>query len=168
MRSRRLLPTRLTVWLLIVSAILPVSIHAQVLVVDEERLEDWFYSRLAWGAVIGLIIGALAGAIHLCRLKFPVSALHINGLARRRFGVWLIVIFIVGGILLLLDAWRLYPFSSASLTFSQALVEVWLNYRTLLVLSTVLATFYVSVAVTTRVMPGSHCPYAFLPGPRGR
>ena len=168
MRSRKLSPTRSALWLASVLLLAPVSVFAQGVILDAERLEDWFYSRLIWGAVIGLISGSLVGAFHLCRLEFPINALHINGLARRRFGLWLIFVFIIGGILLLLDAWILYPFSTASLTFSEALVQVWLNYRTLLVLFTAIATFSLSVAVATRITPGSHCPYAFLPGPRGR
>jgi hypothetical protein len=165
--SRNIRPTRLAAWLFFILALIPAGVYAQV-EVDTERLEDWFYSRLAWAAVIGLIIGALVGSLHLCRLAFPINTIHINGLARRRFGVWLIVLFIAGGILLLLDDWLLYPFSTASLSLSDALVQVWFNYRTLLVLLVALVTFYVSVAISTRVTPGSHCPYAFLPGPKGR
>ena len=168
MRSRNSLHTRLAALLLPVLAMFPLCVYAQGLIVDDERLDDWFYSRLAWGALIGLIIGALVGALHLARLKFSVSSLHINGLARRRFGIWLIVVFVLVSILLQLDIWKLYPFSAASLTFSEALVQGWFNYRTFLVLLVVLATFSVSVAVTTRVTPGSHCPYAFIPGPRGK
>jgi len=168
MRSRKLNLTRSALWLASVLLIVPVSVYAQGVILDVERLEDWFYSRLVWGAVIGLISGSLVGAFHLCRLEFPINALHINGLARRRFGLWLILLFIIGGILLLLDAWLLYPFGTASLTLSDAFVQVWLNYRTLLVLLTTVAASSAAVAVTTRITPGSHCPFAFLPGPRGR
>lgn len=146
----------------------PIIAYAQSDLVDAERIEDWFYSRLAWAAVLGVIAGALVGAAHLSRLKFPLNALHINGVARRRFGLWTVAVFVVGGLFLLIDAWLLYPFGNASLSFWDAIVQVWLNYRTLLVLVVVMGAFGLSVAVTTRITPRSHCPYAFLPGPRGR
>ena len=159
---------RAIVWLLSLLVILPLTAYAQSEVVDPERVEDWYYSRLAWGVVLGLIAGALVGAVHLGRLKFPMNALDVNGLARRKFGLWLIGVFILGALFLLIDGWLLYPFGNASLSLGDAIIQVWLNFRTLLVLLAVLGAFGLSVAVSTRITPGSRCPYAFLPGPRGR
>jgi H+/Cl- antiporter ClcA len=168
MQSRRFCPLIYTIQLALVMAIMPVVAHAQVLTVDEERLEDWFYSMLVWGVVLGIIFGAIVGIFDLCRLKYPIDSLHINGVARRKFGLWLLVVFVMGAILLLLDAWLLYPFTDITLSFSEALVQVWLNYRTILVLLLAVLTFSATVAITTRITPGSHCPYAFIPGPKGR
>ena len=168
MRSRKPHLARTLAWTIFMALLAPVSAYAQDLIVEPELLEDWYYSRLVWGVVIGFIAGALVGAFYLSQLKFPHNALHINGLARKKFGGGLFVLFILGGILLLIDAWMLFPFDTTSLTFSEALLQVWLNYRTILILAVTMGAFSIAVAVTTRLMPGSHCPYAFLPGPRTR
>jgi hypothetical protein len=136
-------------------------------IVPTERLDDWFYSRLGWGTLLAAIVGALIGTFHLSRLRFQHSSLAVNGQARAKLGIWLIVVFVVGGILLLLDAWT-YPFITTSLDFSDAFREVWLNYRTIGVLFVSLAAFCFFVALTTRYVPWSRCPYAFWLGPRGK
>lgn len=168
MQSRRFAPLIYVIQIALVMAVMPVVARAQILTVDEERLEDWFYSMLVWGIVLGAISGALVGIFHLSRLKYPIDSLHINGVARRKFGLWLFVVFIIGAVLLLLDAWLLYPFTDITLSLSEALVQVWFNYRTILVLLLAVLTFSATAAITTRITPGSHCPYAFIPGPKGR
>lgn len=138
-------------------------------VVANEALDEWFYSRLLWALVIGVIAGLVIGLVVLCRLKFEVKgALHINHYARKNLLMWTAIIVVLGAILLFLDAWLLYPFGTLSLTFSDALTQVWSNYRMLLVLMVTIITFVFVVALTTRFKSGCRCRYAFIPGPKGK
>lgn len=147
---------------------LPSRVFAQE-VVANEALDEWFYSRLLWGILVGLIAGLVIGLADLCRLKFEYKgALHINNRARRKLLVWIAVIFGVGAILLFLDAWLLYPFGVISLTFWDALTQVWSNYRMLLVLFATIFLFVLAVAIGTRFKSGCRCRYAFIPGPQGK
>ncbi len=146
----------------------PISVMAQE-IVTKESLDDWFYSRLIWGALAGVILGLLIGLLHLCRLSFEhKGALNINSRARRKLLIWAGAIVLVVAILLLCDAWLLYPFRSTSLSFSEALTQVWANYRTVLILITTLSMFLLFVAVATRLKSDCRCRYAFIPGPRGK
>ena len=159
-------------WLLVVIGALALSNAGSVMaqeIVAKESLDDWFYSRLIWGALAGVILGFLIGLLHLCRLSFEYKgALNINSRARRRLLVWAAAIILVVAILLLCDAWLLYPFGSTSLSFSEALTQVWANYRTVLILITTLSMFLLFVAVATRLKSDCRCRYAFIPGPRGK
>lgn len=154
--------------LLLGALLLPPEAYAQSI----EEIDDWFYSRLAWGAFVGALLGGVIGIAHLCRLEFQVRArnaeISVDGRARRKFGVWLLVIFFVGALLLFLDTWLVYEFGSFSLEFWEALGRVWLNYRTLLVLAVTLAAFTLLVALVTRLKGDCRCRYAFIPGPRGK
>ena len=146
---------------------LPATAFAQE-VVANEALDEWFYSRLLWGAVIGIITGLLIGLADLCRLKFEVKgSLHINNRARRKLFIWIAIIFVCGAIILFLDTWLLYPFGVMSLTFFDATL-IWLNYRMLLILLTTIIVFVLVVAISTRFKSGCRCRYAFIPGPKGK
>jgi hypothetical protein len=146
---------------------LPAKAFAQELVANES-LDEWFYSRLLWGAVIGVITGLLIGLADLCRLKFAVNgSLHINNRARRKLFIWIGIMFVFGAIILFIDAWLLYPFGILSLTFSDA-TQVWLNYRMLLILLVTITVFVFVVAIATRFKSGCRCRYAFIPGPKGK
>ena len=150
----------------IVILVHPATTFAQE-VVAKEALDEWFYSRLLWGGVIGIIAGILIGLVHLCRLSFAYKgALNINNRARRRLLTWAIAIFVVGAIVLFLDAWLLYPFGPMSLKFWDALTQVWLNYRMLLILFATLVIFVLVVAAATRFKSDCRCRYAFIPGPQ--
>jgi ethanolamine transporter EutH len=152
----------------IVLLFLPATVSAQE-VVAKEILEEWFYSRLLLGVVVGIIVGLIIGLIHLCRLQFAISgALNINSQARRRLMLSAGIIFVIGALLLFLDAWLLYPFSDISLNFWDALTQVWLNYRMLLILFAMLGVFALIVAIATRFKSDCRCRYAFIPGPRGK
>lgn len=153
-------------WLALVLSV-PSEVSAQDLI-PRETLDEWFYSRLLLGVLLGGVIGLFAGLAHLCRLQYDRRALNVNSPARRRYLGWVAGIFVVGAVLLLLDAWLLYDFSALSLAFTEALSQVWLNYRMLLVLLATLAVFTLAVAVSTRLKPDCSCRYAFLPGPRGK
>lgn len=136
-------------------------------VVPQERLDDWFYSRLAWGLLIAAIAGALVGCLHVSRLKFPPDLHQINGLARKRVGVWVMILFVLGALWLLLDA-SSYPFNDYSLEVADAFGQVWLNWRTLVTLLTATLSFLLLVALTTRYAPWSRCRYPLWPGPQGK
>ncbi len=147
---------------------MPVSVMAQE-IVTKESLDEWFYSRLLWGALAGVLLGLLIGLAHLCRLPFQYKgALNINDRARRKLLVWAVAISIVVALLLLLDAWLLYPFGTNSLSLSEALTQVWLNYRTLLILVATLSALVLLVALATRLKSDCRCRYALIPGPRGK
>lgn len=136
-------------------------------VLSVERLDDWFKSRLAWGLLISAIAGALVGTFHISLLKFPPTLLHINGIARKRIGLWAIIVFVLGCLWLLVDAWS-YPFAEYdTLDFGAAFSEVWMNWRTLLIIIPCLFSFVLLVATTTRWMPWSRCRYVLWPGPQG-
>jgi H+/Cl- antiporter ClcA len=146
---------------------LPARAFAQELVANES-LDEWFFSRLLWGALIGVIAGVVVGLGDLCRLKFEINgSLNINNHARRKLLFWIAIIFILGAIILFVDAWLLYPFGILSLTFSDA-TQVWLNYRMLLVLLATITVFILVVAISTRFKSGCRCRYAFIPGPKGK
>ena len=164
MRSRKNRTTRLLSYLFALSLLAPASVFAQ----DTERLDDWFYSRLAWGAFLAVVVGIIVAVWHFCRLSYSPGDLEVNTQARRKYLIWIIIVLVVGSIFLLLDAWMIFPFSEASITFSEALLGVWLNYRTLTVLGATLVGFSAAVALTTRFKPNCSCKYAFLPGPRGK
>ena len=142
------------------------TVHAQS-VLSVERLDDWFKSRLVWGLLISAFAGALVGAFHISLLKFPPTLLHINGIARRRIGLWAIIVFALGGLWLLADAWS-YRFADYdTLDFGAAFREVWLNWRTLLVIMVSVLSFLLTVAAATRWLPWSRCRYVLWPGPQG-
>lgn len=142
------------------------TVYAQE-VVPQERLDDWFYSRLAWGLLIAAIAGALVGCLHVSRLKFPHNLHQINGLARKRVGVWIMILFVLGALWLLLDASN-YPFNGYSLEVGDAIGQVWLNWRTLVTLLSATLSFLLLVAFTTRYVPWSRCRYPLWPGPQGK
>jgi H+/Cl- antiporter ClcA len=145
---------------------LPGRVLAQELVA-KEALDEWFYSRLLWGLLVGVVAGIVIGLADLCRLEFAYKgALHINNRARRKLLIWVVVIFLVGAILLFLDAWLLYPFGTMSLSFWDALTQVWSNYRMLLILFVTLVVFVLLVAIATRFKSDCRCRYAFIRGPQ--
>jgi hypothetical protein len=167
MESRRLRAAQFLAVFTAALMLLPTKALAQDSVA-KELLDEWFYSRLLWGAVVGLLLGLIAGLAHLCRLRFETGILQVNSQARRKFLAWLAAIFAVGAIVLFLDAWLLYPFNSVSLQFWEAATQVWMNYRMLAVLLATLFMFTVAVAVATRLKGDCRCRYAFLPGPQGK
>ena len=132
--------------------------------VDPMKLDDWFHSRLMWMALVAAIVGVLVALLHLCRLSFPPGEYHAKWQARKKFGIWLIVVFVAGSIWLLIDAWEIFRFDElTSLTFSQAFWDVFLNYRTLLVLFLGVVIFSIFVAISTRFFKADcRCKYAFI------
>lgn len=156
----------------ILIAVGPIFVPGSVLaqeIVTKESLDEWFYSRLLWGVLGGALVGLLIGLAHLCRLPFQYKgALNINSRARRKVLTWAGALFLVGAIVMLLDAWLLYPFGMMSLSFREALTQVWSNYRTLLILLATLTTFLLVIAVATRLKSDCRCRYAFIPGPHGK
>lgn len=168
MRTNRLGSLRILICISTLLVLDASSAHAQG-IVSAEKLDDWFVSRLAWGAVAGLIIGVVIGLVHLCRLKYQITALQLNSAARKKFIMWGIILLVVCAILLFVDAWLLYPFSkTANLGFWETLTRVWFNYRTLTILVVTFGTFTLAVALATRLKADCRCRYAFLPGPRGK
>src|SRR6185312_9768154 len=104
--------------------------------VDPMKLDNWFYSRLVWMSLAAAVVGILVALFHLCRLTFAPGELHAKRQARRKFGIWLIIVFIASAVWLLIDAWTIFPFDElTSLNFGQAFLDVFLNYRTVLVLA---------------------------------
>lgn len=150
-------------WLLIATMTLPSSAYAQSRL-PEQVLDQWFYSRLLWGVVIAGIIGVTVGVMHLCRLRFEVGELQVNRQARRKLILYLVALMVVAGSFLLLDAWQLYRFGKTSLTLSQAVDEVWLNYRNFIVWASMLIAFALMVVITTRLKSDCRCRFAFIPG----
>lgn len=142
----------------------PVTGHAQDFI-SMERVEDWFFSRLGWGLIIGAITGVFVGALHLSRLQYQAGSLEVNGQARRKMLVWAGAVAVSSLALLFIDIWLLFPFGDVSLTIAEALT-VWLGYRIWIVVFLTLISFFLAGAFSTRMTPGSRCPYAFIPGPR--
>jgi len=167
MLNRKLRIISLLMGILAANALLPGGALAQGFV-SRESLDEWFYSRLLWGVFVGAFFGVFVGLVHLCRLQFQIDALHVNSQARRKFAMWSLVILVVGGLLLFLDAWLLFPFSAVSLQFGEALTQVWANYRTLLIIAATWAAFGLAVVVATRMKSDCRCRYAFFPGPHGK
>ncbi len=145
-----------------------VPVFAQELVA-REALDEWFYSRIVWGLIIGVIAGLVIGLVDLCRLSFAYrGALNVNSRARKRLLIWAASGFVLGTILLFLDAWLLYPFGALTLGFWDAVTQVWSNYRMLIVLFTMLIVFILVAAIATRFKSGCRCRYAFIPGPQAK
>lgn len=138
--------------------------------VEQMKLDDWFYSRLIWMPLGAAIFGVLVGLFHLCRLRFFPGELTADRQARKKFGLWLIIMSLVGAVWLLVDAWVIFPFDEfTSLNFAEALLSVFLNYRTLIILLVWLVAFALFVAISTRFFkPDCRCKYAFIPGPEGK
>lgn len=136
----------------------------EALSVDPMKLDNWFYSRLIWMTLVAAIVGILVALIHLCRLRFPPGELHAKKQARKKFGIWLIIVFISGAIWLLIDAWIIFPFDElTSLNFAQAFLDVFLNYRTFFVLAVGIIVFSIFVAISTRFFKADcRCKYAFI------
>ena len=165
MRSRAL---RWLIYPLLLLTLLPQKVLAQELV-TEEALNAWFYSRLIWAVVIGFVAGLVISMADLCRLRFPyVGALNVNSQARRKFGLWLSALFTVGAVVLFIDAWKLFPFGMASLAFGDVFSQIWINYRTMLVLLSMIVVLVAVVGLATRLKSDCRCRYAFIPGPRAR
>ena len=167
MRYQKIRALQIVFFLLTNLVLLPAVVQAQE-PVSTEALDDWFYSWLTWGTVLGIILGIVVGLAHLCRLQFQHSALNINSQARRKFWLWFFLTLAGVAILMFLHAWLIYPFESFSLSFAEAFGAAWFNYRTLIVILATLGTFTLAVFLTTRLKPDCRCRYAFLPGPRGR
>lgn len=137
-------------------------------IVPQARIDDWFHSRLVWGPVFAAVAGALIGVFHLSKLKFRSTELNVNGRCQRMFSLWLVITAVAGGLWLLYDALR-YPFISASLDLADAFNQVWLNWRTFVLIFVSLLAFSALASLATRLAPGSRCPYALWPfGPRGK
>lgn len=132
--------------------------------VDPMKLDNWFYSRLAWMSLAAAVVGILAALFHLCRLTFAPGELNAKSQARKKFGIWLILIFISGAFWLLIDAWSIYPFDElTSLNFAQAFLDVFLNYRTFVLLLVGVVIFSTFVAITTRFFKADcRCKFAFI------
>jgi len=146
----------------------PAKVFGQELVA-REALDEWFYSRIVWGLIIGVVAGLVIGLADLCRLHFAYhGALNVNSRARKRLLIWAAIGFVLGAILLFLDAWLLYPFGTLTLGFWDVVTQVWSNYRMLIVLFTMLIVFVLVAAVATRFKSGCRCRYAFIPGPQGK
>lgn len=143
--------------------LLPSGVYAQSKV-PEQALDQWFYSRLLWGVVVAAIIGVTVGWMHLCRLRFEVGELQVNAQARRKFIQYIIALMVLAGGLLLFDAWQFYKFNKTSMTLSQAIDEVWLNYRSFIIWASMLIAFSLSVIIATRLKSDCRCRFAFLPG----
>lgn len=165
MRTRKPLTTQIICCLAALAALASPAAHAQE-AVTAESLETWFYSRLLWGGVIGALLGILVG-FYLCRLPFEQrQGLNVNRQARGRFWKFLIALVALWAVLLFFDAWRWHEFGPLSLEFREAFSQVWLSLRTLGVLAATALAFLAAVALTTRLKPGCHCRYAFLPSRR--
>jgi hypothetical protein len=110
------------------------------------------------------IVGVLVALFHLCRLSFPPGEFSARRQARKKFGFWLIIAFLGGSIWLLIDAWVVFPFDElTSLSFSQVFWDVFLNYRTLLVLFLGIVVFSIFVAISSRFFKADcRCKYAFI------
>jgi hypothetical protein len=132
--------------------------------VDPIKLDEWFYSRLLWMSLAAAIVGVLAAIFHLCRLSFPPGEYHAKKQARKKFGIWLIIVLVCGSIWLIVDAWAIFQFDElTSLGFTQTLMNVFLNYRTFLVLLLGLLVFSIFVAFGTRFFKADcRCKYAFI------
>ena len=144
------------------------SVYQPAFVIPIGPLDDWFISRLLWGLVLGFAFGILISIAHLCRITYRPPYLSINHRARRALLGWVICFAVGAAILLLLDAWRFHSFGNVTLSFSEALSEVWLSYRTIAILGLSSCLFFTGAAITTKVFPKSRCPYAFWSSPRDK
>lgn len=158
-RKRLVLMLSISCGLLLV----PSQLLAQNSPITEQSLNNWFYSRIVWISVLFAGIGFLVGWLHLSRIHYKPPRLVVDGQARKALLIWVLIALIVGAILLIVDAWTIYPFSFTSLTFSEAFGKVFLSYQGFMVLLCAVAAFFIAAAIATRVLPESHCPHAFIP-----
>ncbi len=165
MRVRMPRSVRLSGWALTLSLLLAEAACAQAVrgpLVPLARIDEWFRSRLIWVPVFAAVAGALVGVFHLSKLKFHSAEHSVNGRCQRLFGVWVLVAAVAGGLWLLYDALK-YPFISGSLYLSDAFNQVWLNWRTFILVLVSLVAFSLLASIAIRFAPGSRCPYALWP-----
>jgi hypothetical protein len=143
-------------------AVSTTAVLAQAVVLTESQLDHWFNERCYWGMLVGLIGGVLVGWLHISRLRFRPPDLTLDRPARLLFLEWLALAMFVGGIVLLIDAWSGYNFGS-TMTLADAFENVWLGYRTLMMLGLMGLSFFVGVALATHFAPNSVCPFALWP-----
>ena len=144
-----------------VFAFAPQNVFGQELVTTE-ALNEWFYSRLLWAIGSGIFIGLAISIADLCRLPFPYKgALNVNALARRKLTFWLLIVFLIGAVLLFIDAWFVFPFG-ANLGFGDVFTQIWSNYRMIAVLLSMILVLILVVGLSTRLRPSCRCRYAFI------
>jgi hypothetical protein len=136
------------------------------IVIEESILQNWFFSRLTWYALVSAIVGVVA-ANQLCRLPIRAPLLDCITVARKRFILWIVALaLLLVPISLWVDALITQPFGEGNqLKPGSVFYLVTLDWRTLTIMAVVALVFYLSVGVFTRGFFGRrcNCKYAFIP-----
>jgi hypothetical protein len=125
------------------------AVFAQAGRIPPEYIEDWFSNRASYAAVFGVLAGVLVALAWLPRL---LPAPHANdvGRARRRFYFGLLLSTLILWALLLLDVSMNYRFGTRSYNFSEYLFQVWLTWRSFVLLLLGALCFTLVVALVAR------------------
>lgn len=139
-------------------------VYAQVITgADKDR---WFFSRLPGGGIFGFLLGLFITFLWFRRIRYDSEELSLNRKVQKACGWALFFTFIALGALLLMDAWLVYDFGGTSLTFVEAISEVLLTWKTLVILVLALVAFYVAAVLCTRLSRTFSGRYALWWGPK--
>ena len=135
------------------TALLAMQIQAQTS--DSRRIapvytDEWFYSRIPWFCVLGVLLGCIEAMIWLPRLlPSPHEDDMRRGLKHFRRALALSLLLLVT--LVVIDISLLYRFGNRSHTFWDTLFQVGLSWRTFVLLLLSATSFLLVVAVWTRL-----------------
>jgi hypothetical protein len=96
-------------------------------------LDEWAVSRFWPATVLALVVGLL-WARYLSDSVVHVEAANLNRTARRRLRDGLFGFVALGFVIILVDAWLIYPFKLYHLAFFEALSRVATDWRSMLIL----------------------------------
>jgi hypothetical protein len=133
--------------------------------ITEDQRFQWFFSRVAWWAVFGFILGIISTFAWLRRIRYAPELLTIDKSVRRAF-IWSAVYSAIGLLLLLLfDAWLFYDFGIPP-TLAEVVSQILLSWQVFSILVLSLLAFYVASVLFTRGSSTFSGRYALWPGPK--
>lgn len=129
--------------------------------VPPDALEEWFYARLPWSFVLGVIAGLVVGWVLARKIRYGVSDIEVDLKARNRFYTFVIIFAVFLGVCTLVDV-ATYFTDSFPAIFRQA----WMSWQNFVILFVALAACSITASLTTRFIRGSRCRYALWLSPK--
>jgi hypothetical protein len=136
-------------------------VYAQALT-GEEKMQ-WFFDRLPFSAVYGVLAGTFVALLWLRRVKYVPENLSLDRQVRQRFVVALVFSLIVFAGAVWLDLWLFYSFENFVQSPVEALSET-TSLQTFVLIAIASLMFYVASFLWTRGAFSGR--YALWPGPK--